>query len=230
MRSYPCNDIAAPTNGAILCNNWRKDFGQFCIHLCQESYTVGRGINPNNIYVCGASGLWLPSSNSPDCNVIVSSLLSTDGYIIANSYKNCTMDIKTMQSFYITSLKESMFSYFCDKFPDECIEGNTDHSVRNMGYTMICISLLTACMMLQMSRCSSHKLIFSRAGYACYAPPHIHASPCHQHKLLVPPDIKSTIRSCQSHLCRLRRVQLYVVEAISVDFFSRYRLWQHYFL
>ncbi|CAC5413977.1 unnamed protein product [Mytilus coruscus] len=126
VRPYPCNDIAAPTNGAILCNNWRKDFGQFCVHLCQESYTVGRGINPNNIYVCGASGLWLPSSNSPDCNVIVSSLLSTDGYIIANSYKNCTMDIKTMQSFYITNLKESMFSYFCDKFPDECIEENTD--------------------------------------------------------------------------------------------------------
>lgn len=52
--------------------------------------------------------------------------MSTDGYTIANSYKNCTMNIKTMQSFYITTLKESMFSYFCDKFQDECIEENTD--------------------------------------------------------------------------------------------------------
>lgn len=68
FQAYPCYDIGAPINGAILCNNWKKDYGQFCIHLCQESYTVGRGINPNNIYVCGASGSWLLSSDSPDCN------------------------------------------------------------------------------------------------------------------------------------------------------------------
>lgn len=52
--------------------------------------------------------------------------MSTEGYTMANNYKNCTMDIKTMQSFYIKTLKESMFSYFCDKFQDECMEENTD--------------------------------------------------------------------------------------------------------
>lgn len=57
-----------PTNAAILCNNWKVDYGQFCTALCAETFTVPRGIEPNKMFVCAASGRWMPSNQMPNCS------------------------------------------------------------------------------------------------------------------------------------------------------------------
>ena len=46
------------------------------------------------------------------------------GYSIENTYNNCTESYGEMQKYYIDSLRQSEFSYFCEKFEDECTEQN----------------------------------------------------------------------------------------------------------
>ena len=68
LTANQCPDINAPVNGALVCNNWKTDYGRFCTILCQDTYTVARGVNPDDFYVCGASGSWTPDNNIPDCS------------------------------------------------------------------------------------------------------------------------------------------------------------------
>jgi hypothetical protein len=56
------------TNGALVCNNWKTDYGQICILFCENSYTVSRGVDADDFYICGASGLWTPKNTMPDCS------------------------------------------------------------------------------------------------------------------------------------------------------------------
>lgn len=125
IRPFPCQTLSAPLNGALLCNNWKTDYGQYCLYWCQEDYTVARGVDPTSWFICGASGSWFPGASIPDCSVRVSYLQSTSGYKLANVYRNCTEQEVMMQAYYINKLKESEFSYFCNKFHDECTEENT---------------------------------------------------------------------------------------------------------
>jgi Tfp pilus assembly protein PilX len=46
------------------------------------------------------------------------------GYSIANTYNNCTESYGQMQKYYIDALRQSEFSYFCEKYEDECTEQN----------------------------------------------------------------------------------------------------------
>ncbi|CAC5393168.1 unnamed protein product [Mytilus coruscus] len=119
IRPFPCQTLSAPLNGALLCNNWKTDYGQYCLYWCQEDYTVARGVDPTSWFICGASGSWFPGA------IRVSYLQSTSGYKLANVYRNCTEEEGMMQAYYINKLKESEFSYFCNKFHDECTEENT---------------------------------------------------------------------------------------------------------
>ncbi|XP_076073441.1 P-selectin-like [Mytilus galloprovincialis] len=124
LRPKPCDPMNVPANGALICNNWKTDYGQFCTFFCKESYTVPRGIIIDDFYVCGASGSWTPANTVPDCSVMVTNLQSTTGYNIGPTYSNCSDNRREMQEFYIEKLSQSDFSYFCEKFQEECIPEN----------------------------------------------------------------------------------------------------------
>ncbi|XP_076073433.1 E-selectin-like [Mytilus galloprovincialis] len=122
LRPNPCPTINVPVNGALICNNWRTDYGQFCKFFCQESFTVPRGVMVDNFYVCGASGTWMPSNTIPNCSVTVTNLHG--GYSSGPTYSNCSTDRREMQEFYIKQLSQSHFRHFCKKFQKECIPEN----------------------------------------------------------------------------------------------------------
>lgn len=68
MLANPCPVLNIPANGALVCNNWRTDYGQICILFCENSYTVQRGVDSDDFYICGASGSWTPQNSMPDCS------------------------------------------------------------------------------------------------------------------------------------------------------------------
>ncbi|CAG2206585.1 unnamed protein product [Mytilus edulis] len=102
LRPKPCPTINVPVNGALLCNSWRTDYGQFCTYFfCKESHTVPRGVMVDNFYVCGASGTWMPSNTVPNCSVTATNLHATRRYNIGTTYSSCTDDRRKMQESYI---------------------------------------------------------------------------------------------------------------------------------
>ena len=68
MLANPCPVLNIPANGALVCNNWKTDYGQICILFCENSYTVPRGVDADDFYICGASGSWTPKNTMPDCS------------------------------------------------------------------------------------------------------------------------------------------------------------------
>ncbi|XP_076109331.1 sushi repeat-containing protein SRPX2-like [Mytilus galloprovincialis] len=68
IKPFPCPTLNVPLNGALLCNNWKTDYGYYCLYWCQEDNTVARGVDPSIWFVCGASGLWFPRASIPDCS------------------------------------------------------------------------------------------------------------------------------------------------------------------
>lgn len=68
MLANPCPVLNIPANGALVCNNWKTDYGQICILFCKNSYTVPRGVDADDFYICGASGSWSPKNTMPDCS------------------------------------------------------------------------------------------------------------------------------------------------------------------
>ncbi|XP_071132601.1 uncharacterized protein [Mytilus edulis] len=116
LRPNPCPSINVPSNGALVCNNWRTDYGQFCRFLCKESYTVPRGVMMDHFYVCGASGSWMPSNTIPNCSVTTTHLHAAGGYANGPTYSSCTDDRIEMQEYYIDKLSQSHFRQFCKKF------------------------------------------------------------------------------------------------------------------
>ena len=68
MLANPCPVLNIPANGALVCNNWKTDYGQICILFCENSYTVSRGVDADDFYICGASGSWTPKNTMPDCS------------------------------------------------------------------------------------------------------------------------------------------------------------------
>ncbi|CAC5416422.1 unnamed protein product [Mytilus coruscus] len=59
-------DLKAPENGALACDYWLG--GRFCHMFCRSRYDVPNGkIAGNEMFVCGQSGKWMPSSSVPNC-------------------------------------------------------------------------------------------------------------------------------------------------------------------
>lgn len=60
------DDLKAPKNGALACDYWLG--GKFCHMFCRSRYDVPVGqIDGNDMFVCGQSGKWMPSSSVPNC-------------------------------------------------------------------------------------------------------------------------------------------------------------------
>ena len=92
--AHPCAPIMAPRHGAMLCNNWRKEYAGVCFYVCLDGYTFPPGFSSNIWYTCGATGMWSPPSLLTEC--------------ISNGEK----------SIYVCVLFLEMISLFLNKFYD----------------------------------------------------------------------------------------------------------------
>ncbi|XP_041478166.1 sushi, von Willebrand factor type A, EGF and pentraxin domain-containing protein 1-like [Lytechinus variegatus] len=71
VKPVTCNDLRAPGNGAISCDQWA--YGRFCSIFCNNNFDIPRlpsSRKPPEHYVCGGSGLWSPHAYVPDCSAI----------------------------------------------------------------------------------------------------------------------------------------------------------------
>ncbi|KAK2167896.1 hypothetical protein NP493_1251g00022 [Ridgeia piscesae] len=64
----PCQSFVAPDNGAVACNGWNGRFGEVCTVLCQQNWDLPPGKPISRLYVCGASGQWIPKMNISACS------------------------------------------------------------------------------------------------------------------------------------------------------------------
>lgn len=68
--AYPCKPLSLPKNGALVCNGWSKDYGQFCLVFCGPQYSLDIQSSHYQWHVCGASGKWIPQERLPNCTGI----------------------------------------------------------------------------------------------------------------------------------------------------------------
>lgn len=69
-KAYPCKPLSVPQNGALVCNGWSKDYGQFCLVFCGPQYSLDIQSSHRQWHVCGASGKWIPQERLPNCTGI----------------------------------------------------------------------------------------------------------------------------------------------------------------
>jgi hypothetical protein len=65
----PCENLTAPTNGALVCNGWNTEFTRVCVVFCTKGKHISSGHDIRTKYVCGGSGKWLPAypEKPPSC-------------------------------------------------------------------------------------------------------------------------------------------------------------------
>ena len=64
----PCEPLVVPGNGAIACNGWNGRFGEVCTVLCQQYWDLPLGKDISRVFVCGASGHWIPNMGITACS------------------------------------------------------------------------------------------------------------------------------------------------------------------
>lgn len=125
IRPYPCKPLSLPKNGALVCNGWSKDYGQFCLVFCGPQYSLDIQSSHRQWHVCGASGKWIPQERLPNCTgTFMTSKTDDDRF----RFTTCSSadEIRKMQDTYITILQTSGYGYFCRKFRKLCRPENVD--------------------------------------------------------------------------------------------------------
>ncbi|XP_019616668.1 PREDICTED: sushi, nidogen and EGF-like domain-containing protein 1 [Branchiostoma belcheri] len=127
VRVYPrqCPPLAPPVHGALACNGWITRLGRVCKTFCQQGWTLPRGQEDklNQLYACGAHGAWIPASTI-DCSAQTSGDNDAPGYFPGNCTR--TDAINSIQSQYLTELRNSSFSQICTSWHDLCLEDNVE--------------------------------------------------------------------------------------------------------
>ncbi len=59
-----CIEKRPPKNGAMACDDWM--LGRFCSPFCNDQYDFPE-VLATAVWACGASGVWLPPGDWPDC-------------------------------------------------------------------------------------------------------------------------------------------------------------------
>ena len=59
-----CSDLPPPKGGAKACDDWM--FGTFCSPFCNNKSDFAQPLL-SAMWVCGASGNWMPTNRFPDC-------------------------------------------------------------------------------------------------------------------------------------------------------------------
>jgi len=68
--AFPCPALTAPMHGILACNGWRTDFDNICRVSCLHGYTHPASVHPDTLYVCGATGNWMPAIAFDKCTPI----------------------------------------------------------------------------------------------------------------------------------------------------------------
>lgn len=123
VKPFPCKTLDPPVNGMVMCNGWRTEYSQVCTFVCKKSFTFPPGFKADDIYVCGATGHWLPSHSLAEC---ISEDLFPDNEV--SQFETCTqaVDKQTLADNYINRLKASDFRSLCQRHPNECTPENVN--------------------------------------------------------------------------------------------------------
>ena len=68
--AVPCFSLHTPAHGALACDDGFA-YGRYCTMVCNDQYDVPRLSSkhaPQEIFICGTSGVWYPHANVPDCS------------------------------------------------------------------------------------------------------------------------------------------------------------------
>ncbi|XP_063419373.1 sushi, von Willebrand factor type A, EGF and pentraxin domain-containing protein 1-like [Mytilus trossulus] len=120
------DDLKAPENGALACDYWLG--GKFCHMFCRSRYDVPVGhIDGNEMFVCGQSGKWMPSSSVPNCARVIGSRsskyrLNIDFHYTGNCHDQDVV-LKIQQTF-IEHWKTDVHKEGCLNDIDKCIPSN----------------------------------------------------------------------------------------------------------
>ncbi|KAI0231195.1 hypothetical protein LSAT2_018427 [Lamellibrachia satsuma] len=118
----PCGPLVAPDNGALACNGWNGRFGEVCTVLCEERWDLPPGDDISRLYVCGASGQWIPSQDVFACSepYIAGDDLDTDAN---RHYYSGDCDDKRVQigEKYIAILMATDMREMCTSWAESCV-------------------------------------------------------------------------------------------------------------
>ncbi|KAK3102486.1 hypothetical protein FSP39_011702, partial [Pinctada imbricata] len=124
VRPHLCERLSVPSHGAVVCNGWKKDYGEFCIQFCGYNRTVSQQYDLRQWYVCGASGAWIAAGPPPNCTDHITTQM--DLQEVSHLHFHSCLDSNTIRNTYIDVLQTSNYNYFCDEHEDECKAENVD--------------------------------------------------------------------------------------------------------
>lgn len=119
---HPCEPLEAPEHGAVVCNNWITNLGQYCLIFCNEDWNVPQGGNINQMYVCGATGHWAPSKINKCTVERVHKDEEETGYFKGDCSTGESQSL--MKESYLNALEQSPYYKICSSHEEEC---NTDN-------------------------------------------------------------------------------------------------------
>jgi len=67
ITAHQCPSLQTPTNGIVACNGWRTDYTNICRIYCLDGYVFPPGVDPESMFVCGATGKWMPGMAFEEC-------------------------------------------------------------------------------------------------------------------------------------------------------------------
>ncbi|KAI0228091.1 hypothetical protein LSAT2_021414, partial [Lamellibrachia satsuma] len=118
----PCGPLVAPDNGALACNGWNGRFGEVCTVLCEEHWDLPPGNDISRLYVCGASGQWIPSLDVFACSepYLAGDDLDTEAN---RHYYSGDCDDKRVQigEKYIAILMATDMREMCTSWDESCV-------------------------------------------------------------------------------------------------------------
>ncbi|XP_041379703.1 protein crumbs homolog 1-like, partial [Gigantopelta aegis] len=122
VRPTPCPELNVPKNGSKVCNGWKTDMANLCLVFCSGDNSLPFGFDHRQWWVCGAHGAWIPAAPLPDCSAQPAVDNGGDGLDVGEyRYTSCPSDGSRMRSTYVEKLKQSEFSYLCEKNEEDCV-------------------------------------------------------------------------------------------------------------
>lgn len=125
VKPHPCEKLKAPKHGILACNKWKSDHVNVCMFVCLKNYTLPIRFNTDDLYVCGASGSWLPQSSVTECEIDeFSPWKNADRNGITFESCSTVEDKRKIGEHYINILNKSPFNSLCVNSQRECKPGN----------------------------------------------------------------------------------------------------------
>ncbi|XP_020610476.1 sushi, von Willebrand factor type A, EGF and pentraxin domain-containing protein 1-like isoform X1 [Orbicella faveolata] len=125
VKPQDCIEKRPPENGAMACDDWM--FGRFCSPFCNDRYDFAEVLT-SSVWACGASGVWLPPGDWPDCaasSVPISERKTNKLHFFSGNCSDPDVQRQIKEQF-IQLLNDSVFNEVCqaDTLRDKCKADN----------------------------------------------------------------------------------------------------------